>query len=70
MKLQTRRQTKIKVMEKSKMVRLLQAASNPTLLNRYSQESRFHHFLLTELLIELIEKYPKFEMPTKFEGCN
>lgn len=59
---------KLKQWRKAKMVRLLQAASNPTLLNRYSQEFEVPPLSADGTsLIQLIEKYPKFEMPTKFE---
>jgi SNF2 family DNA or RNA helicase len=66
--LQSDDRQKLKQWRKAKMVRLLQAASNPTLLSLYS-----HEFEIPPLsadgtsLIELIEKYPKYEMPTKFE---
>ena len=59
---------KLKQWRKAKMVRLLQAASNPTLLNLYSEE-----FEIPPLgpdgtsLIQLIEKYSQFEIPAKFE---
>ena len=50
------------------MVRLLQAASNPTLLCQYSQEFEIPPLSSDGTsLIELIEKYPKYELPTKFE---
>lgn len=68
LKLQPEDRQKLKQWRKAKMVRLLQAASNPTLLNRYS-----HEFEVPPLsadgtsLIEIIEKYPKYEIPTKFE---
>jgi SNF2 family DNA or RNA helicase len=70
LKLQPDDRQKLKQWRKAKMVRLLQAASNPTLLNRYSQEFEIPP-LSTDgtSLVELIEKYPKFEMPTKFEAA-
>ena len=50
------------------MVRLLQAASNPTLLYQYSQEFDIPPIASDGTsLIDLIEKYPKFEVPIKFE---
>ena len=52
------------------MVRLLQAASNPTLLSQYSEE--FEIPPLTQdgtSLVELIEKYSKYEVPAKFEAA-
>ncbi|MGC2236777.1 MAG: DEAD/DEAH box helicase [Pyrinomonadaceae bacterium] len=66
--LQLQDRNKLKQWRKAKMVRLLQTASNPTLLNRYSEE-----FNMPPLesdgtsLIELIEKYAQFEVPAKFE---
>jgi len=53
---------------KGRMVRLLQAASNPTLVSQYSEE-----FNLTPVstdgpsIIQLIKKYPEYEIPVKFE---
>jgi len=68
LKLQPDDRQKLKQWRKAKMVRLLQAASNPTLLNRYSQEFEIPPLSADGTsLIELIEKYPKFEMPTKFD---
>jgi SNF2 family DNA or RNA helicase len=68
LKLQPDDRQKLKQWRKAKMVRLLQAASNPTLLSRYSQEFEIPPLSADGTsLIELIEKYPKFEMPTKFE---
>jgi SNF2 family DNA or RNA helicase len=52
------------------MVRLLQAASNPTLLYQYSQEFEIPPLSSDGTsLIELIEKYPKFETPAKFQAA-
>ncbi len=67
--LQTEDRQKIKQWRKAKMIRLLQAASNPTLLSQYSQE--FEVPPLTSdgtSLVELIEKYSQFEIPAKFEA--
>jgi len=53
---------------KAKLVRLIQAASNPALLTRYSEE-----FDIPPLrgegasIIQLIDEYPKFEVPAKIE---
>lgn len=55
---------------KARMVRLIQAASNPALLAQYSEE-----FDVPPLsgegasVIQLIEKYPKFEVPAKIEAA-
>jgi len=66
--LQTNDRQKLKQWRKAKMIRLLQAASNPTLLSRYSEEFEIPP-LTTDgtSLIELIEKYARFEVPAKFE---
>lgn len=68
LKLQTEDRQKLKQWRKAKMVRLLQAASNPTLLCQYSQEFEIPP-LTTDgtSLVELIEKYSQFEVPRKFE---
>lgn len=53
---------------KAKMVRLIQAASNPALLAQYSEE-----FNIPSLsgegasVIQLIEEYPRYEIPCKVE---
>jgi len=53
---------------KAKMIRLMQAASNPTLLRLYSEEFNIPPISSkVSSLIELIDKYPKFEIPGKFE---
>lgn len=58
----------LKSWRKAKMVRMLQAASNPTLLTKYSDE-----FAVPPLssdgssVIQLINKYSQFEIPSKFE---
>ena len=70
LKLQTSDRQKLKQWRKAKMVRLLQAASNPTLLSQYSEE--FEIPPLTQdgtSLVELIEKYSKYEVPAKFEAA-
>jgi len=59
----------IRQWRKARMVRLIQAASNPALLARYSEE-----FDVPPLsgegasVIQLIHKYPKFETPSKIEA--
>ncbi len=53
---------------KAKMVRLIQTASNPTLLAKYSEE-----FDIPPLsgerasFIQLVERYPQYEIPAKFD---
>lgn len=56
---------------KARLVRLLQAASNPTLLNQHSEEFNISP-ISTEgaSIIQLIEKYPEYEIPIKFELIN
>ncbi len=55
---------------KAKMVRLIQAASNPTLLAQYSEE-----FDVPPLsgegasIIQLIDRYPQYETPAKIESA-
>ena len=70
LKLQPIDRQKLKQWRKAKMIRLLQAASNPTLLNLYSAEFEVPP-LTTDgtSLIELIEKYSQFEIPAKFEAA-
>ncbi len=53
---------------RAKMIRLIQTASNPTLLARYSSEFDIKPVEgVDKSLIDLIEKYPEYEVPTKFE---
>src|SRR3990167_4958616 len=52
------------------MIRLLQAASNPTLLSQHSQEFEVPPLTADGTsLVELIEKYSQFEVPAKFEAA-
>lgn len=68
LKLQPDDRQKLKQWRKAKMVRLLQAAVNPSLLCQYSREFEIPPLSSDGTsLIELIEKYPKYEIPTKFE---
>lgn len=51
---------------KARMVRLLQAASNPTLLAQYSDEFNVPPLDATGAsLLQLIERYPQYETPAK-----
>lgn len=54
---------------KAKMVRLIQAASNPTLLVQYSEEFDVPPLITGEeaSIIQLIGRYPRFEVPAKIE---
>lgn len=69
--LQPRDRQKLRQWRKARMVRLLQAASNPTLLGKFSEE-----FDVPPLssdgttLTELIDKYSKFEVPSKFKAAT
>ena len=59
---------KLRQWRKAKMVRLLQAASNPSLLTEYSPEFRVPPLNATGLSIsQIIEKYSEFEVPAKVE---
>jgi SNF2 family DNA or RNA helicase len=58
----------LKMWRKAKMVRLLQAASNPTLLTKYSDEFAIPPMSADgSSVIQLINKYSQFEVPSKFE---
>lgn len=70
LELQTIDRQKIKNWRKAKMVRLLQAASNPALLCRFSEEFQVPPLVADGTnLVELIEKYPLFEVPAKIEAA-
>ena len=61
---------KLRVWRKAKMVRLLQAASNPTLLTKYSEEFEIPPLAPEGTsLVDLIEKYSQFEIPAKFTAA-
>jgi SNF2 family DNA or RNA helicase len=58
----------LKIWRKAKMVRLLQAASNPTLLAKYSEEFKVPPLSSDgSSVIQLINKYSQYEIPAKFE---
>lgn len=60
--------SKLRLWRKAKMVRLLQAASNPSLLTEYSTEFRIPPLDAAGLPIDqLVEQYSKFEYPAKLE---
>jgi SNF2 family DNA or RNA helicase len=51
---------------RARIIRLLQAASNPTLLAKYSEEFKLPPLAASGLSVsELIDRYPDFEVPTK-----
>ncbi|MDP3541638.1 MAG: DEAD/DEAH box helicase [Elusimicrobiota bacterium] len=60
--------SKLRLWRKAKIVRLLQAASNPSLLTEYSTEFRIPPLDATGLPIDqLVEQYSKFEVPAKLD---
>jgi SNF2 family DNA or RNA helicase len=57
---------RMKQWRRARMIRLLQAASNPALLTKYSEEFKLPPLAASGLTVsQLIEKYPDFEVPTK-----
>lgn len=59
---------KLRLWRRARMVRLLQAASNPALLAQYSQEFRVPPMDASGLPVDrIIEKYSDFEMPKKLQ---
>ena len=57
---------KLRIWRRNKVIRLLQAASNPSLLGEFSNEFKIPPLSGERLPISaLIEKYSKYEMPTK-----
>ncbi|MEG9861857.1 MAG: DEAD/DEAH box helicase [Parvularculales bacterium] len=66
--LQIEDRMKLRQWRKAKIVRLLQVASNPALLNKYSDEFEIPALSADGTsLIDLIDKYSKFEEPAKFD---
>jgi SNF2 family DNA or RNA helicase len=60
---------KLRAWRKARTIRLLQTASNPSLLGQYSEEFEIPPMDATGLSInELIEEYPKYEMSPKLEA--
>jgi SNF2 family DNA or RNA helicase len=56
---------------KARMVRLIQTASNPALLAKYSEEFGLPPISGEGIsVVRLIEKYPKYEIPSKIEGAT
>ncbi|MDG6919662.1 MAG: DEAD/DEAH box helicase [Nitrososphaerota archaeon] len=63
-------QMKLRLWRRAKMIRLLQAASNPTLLTEVSDEFKIPPFKAEGLPVEqIIERYPEFEMPRKMKAA-
>ena len=60
---------KLRAWRRARLIRLLQVASNPTLLNKYSEEFNIPSIDASGLSVnELIEEYPKFEVAPKIEA--
>src|SRR5262249_4265642 len=60
--------SKLRIWRKARMVRLLQAASNPALLTKYSTEFEVPPIDAAGLPVtQIIEHYPRYETPPKIE---
>ncbi len=60
--------TNLRVWRRARMIRLLQTASNPSLLSEYSTEFRIPPLDASELPVDqLISRYSEFEVPAKLE---
>jgi SNF2 family DNA or RNA helicase len=60
--------TRLRAWRRARLVRLLQAASNPSLLTKYSTEFEVPPIDASGLSVtELIEHYPRYETPPKIE---
>jgi SNF2 family DNA or RNA helicase len=60
--------TKLRAWRRAKLVRLVQTASNPSLLTEYSTEFRIPPLDASDLPVDqLIERYSEFETPAKLE---
>lgn len=58
--------SQLRLWRRARMIRLLQAASNPTLLTRYSQEFRIPPLDASNLPVDrIIARYSDFEVPNK-----
>jgi SNF2 family DNA or RNA helicase len=58
--------TQLRDWRRNRMIRLLQAASNPTLLNKYSEEFRVPPLSGQGLnVVSIMRRYPQFEIPSK-----
>lgn len=57
---------RLRLWRRARMVRLLQAASNPALLTKYSDEFRIPPLEAVDLPVDrIIDRYPEFEVPRK-----
>ncbi|HEY5327218.1 MAG TPA: DEAD/DEAH box helicase, partial [Mucilaginibacter sp.] len=71
LKIQPEDKKQLRQWRKAKMIRLLQAASNPNLLSQYSEEFAIPPLSSDGLsIIKLVEKYSQYEMPSKFEAAT
>jgi SNF2 family DNA or RNA helicase len=60
---------KLKIWRRARMIRLLQAASNPSLLTAYSTEFKIPPLDASSLSVDqVIEKYPDYETPRRMEA--
>jgi SNF2 family DNA or RNA helicase len=56
---------------RAKLVRLMQVSSNPSLLSDYSEEFQVPPLDATDVpLLDLVARYPDFEVPAKFEKAR
>jgi SNF2 family DNA or RNA helicase len=61
---------RLKVWRRARMIRLLQASSNPSLLAQYSEQFRLPPLSASGLPISgLIEKYSEYEVPSKIKAA-
>ncbi|HEV2329966.1 MAG TPA: DEAD/DEAH box helicase [Verrucomicrobiae bacterium] len=61
---------RLKMWRRAKMIRLLQAASNPSLLAQYSDQFRLPPLSSSGLSIgKLIDHYPEYEVPAKIRAA-
>jgi len=59
---------KLRIWRKAKLIRLLQTASNPSLLSEYSSEFQIPPLDASDLAVDqIIENYSKYEIPSKLE---
>lgn len=62
--------SKLKMWRRARLIRMLQAASNPALLAHYSEEFRLPSLKATNLPIsDLILRYSDYEVPTKIQAA-
>ncbi|GAB5492181.1 MAG: DEAD/DEAH box helicase [Phototrophicaceae bacterium] len=70
LQLQPLERIELRSWRKARLVRLIQAASNPTLLSQYSDEFRVPPLSGNNAsIIQIIDGYPEYEVPAKFLHC-